>query len=93
VGNIHQPSRAKLDTAEPLTVRVECRVVIHSRGQVAEVCGRQRLARGSFEVHHIDGFLRIGERVGNLLRAKQRTGRQKRQELSAVMKLIAVHRA
>ena len=70
--DVDQPSRPDLDSAESFPVRANRHIVVHSRFEIAEVRRRNRLPRGCFEVHYIQGVPRIGNDRRILLRMNPR---------------------
>ncbi len=86
LADIHQPPRLELVVREPRQVGLQRGVVIHTAGQKAPVRRPQRLPRGGLEIHHAEGVLRVGDGCRGLRPGarKQRTGRQKPQELTPI---------
>src|ERR1700730_12309229 len=55
---INEPASSNLDPRISLSVRSYRAVIIHSRGEIAEMGGGQYLASGRLEVHDVEGLVR-----------------------------------
>ena len=61
LADVDQAADAELIAAERLAVRAQRVFAVGPGGEVAEVCGRQRRARGGLEVEDVERVFRLGD--------------------------------